>query len=170
MSFGGCGLECLSLISSKTSSHRFSQPWITSNTKQICRRKKRRYKRACLTNSEYDWSAYNHIKMLAQYECRKAHNDYVSKLISPDKKYPNKRFWSYIKGHRQEYSGIPTIIANGCTLSEDSAKANALNAQFASVFTREDTSVIPKDSLPYNEANQCSSGGCCFSPCKFGSK
>ena len=34
-------------------------------------------------------------------------------------------------------------IANGCTLSEDSAKANALNAQFASVFTREDTSVIP---------------------------
>ena len=136
-------LECLSLIPSKTSSHRFSQPWITSKTKQICRRKKRRYKRACLTNSEHDWSAYYHIKKLAQYECRKAHNDYVSKLISPDKKYPNKRFWSYVKSHRQEYSGIPTINANGCTLSEDSAKANALNAQFASVFTREDTSVIP---------------------------
>ena len=67
----------------------------------------------------------------------------MSKLISPDKKYPNKRFWSYVKSHRQEYSGIPTINANGCTLSEDSAKANALNAQFASVFTREDTSVIP---------------------------
>ena len=84
-----------------------------------------------------------------KYECRKAHNDYVSKLISPDKKYPNKRFWSYVKSHRQEYSGIPTINANGCTLSEDSAKANALNAQFASVFTREDTSVILRDSLPY---------------------
>ena len=41
------------------------------------------------------------------------------------------------------YSGIPTINANGLILSEDSAKANALNAQFASVFTREDTSVIP---------------------------
>ena len=96
----------------------------------MCRRKKHRYKRACLTNSEHDWSAYYH-------------NDYVSKLISPDKKYPNKILWSYIKGQRREYSGIPTINANGLTLSEDSAKANALNAQFASVFTREDTSVIP---------------------------
>ena len=97
----------------------------------------------------------------------------MSKSISPDKKYPNKRFWLYIKGHRQEYSGTPTINANGCTLSEDSAKANALNAQFASVFTREDTSVIPNLSgtaYPINEANQCSSGGCCFSPCKSGSK
>ena len=45
-----------------------------------------------------------------KYECRKAHNDYVSKLISPDKKYPNKRFWSYVKSHRQECSGIPTIV------------------------------------------------------------
>ena len=64
-------------------------------------------------------------------------------IISPDKKYPNKRLWLYIKGQRRKYSGIPTINANGLTLSEDSAKANALNAQFASVFTREDTSAIP---------------------------
>ena len=140
--FQQLSLECLSLIPSGTSSCRFSQPWITSKTKQMCRRNKRRYKRACLTNSEHDWSAYYHIKKLAQSECRKANNDYVSKLISPDKKYPNKRLWSYIKGQRHEYSGIPTINANGLTLSEDSAKANALNAQFASVFTREDTSVI----------------------------
>ena len=65
--------------------------------------------------------------------------DYMSKLIRPDKKYPNKRLWAYIKGQRWEYSGIQTINANGLTLSEDSAKANALNAQFPSVFTREDT-------------------------------
>ena len=94
----------------------------------MCRRKKHRYKRACLTNSEHEWSAYYHIKKLAQSECRKAHNDYMSKLISPDKKYPNKRLWSYIKGQHQEYSGIPTINANGLTFSEDSAKADALNA------------------------------------------
>ena len=105
--------------------------------------KERRYKRACLTNSKHDWSTYYHIKKLAQSECRKAHNDHVSKLISPDKKYSNKRLWSYIKGQHREYSGIPTINANGLTLSEDSAKTNALNAQFASVFTREDTSAIP---------------------------
>ena len=130
---------CMELIPSKLSSQRFNQPCVTTKTKQICRRKKHLYRRAHLSN----WTAYYCIKKLAQSECRKAHSEYVSKLVSCN---TAQRIWSYIKSKPQEYSGISSLQVKDNTYTADSDKANILNDQFDSAFTREDTSFIPSIS------------------------
>ena len=54
-----------------------------------------------------------------------------------------KRFWSFIKGKCKEQIGINTIQFEGKTYTQSTAKANILNKQFASVYTKEDQSSIP---------------------------
>ena len=82
----------------------------------------------------------------------------MSKLISPDKKYPNKRLWSFIKGQCQEYSGISTINANGLTFSENSAKAMHYMHNLPQFLLGKILQYI-RDNLSYYETNQCGSGG-----------
>ena len=50
---------------------------------------------------------------------------------------------TYIKSQHQEYIGISSLRVNDITYTAVSDKANILNDQFASVFTREDTSFVP---------------------------
>ena len=59
-----------------------------------------------------------------------------------------KRFWSYIKNLQHDFSNIATLCVNNKELLTPSDKANALNDQFVSVFTRENSD-IPK--LPMNQ-------------------
>ena len=83
-------------LPSKFSSQRYNQPWVTTKTKQICRRKKHLYRRAHISDRHQDWIAYYNIKKLAQYECQKAHNEYVSKLVGHNINHPCKKLWSYV--------------------------------------------------------------------------
>jgi len=53
--------HCLKLISTKTSSVKFHQPWITNHVKLLTRRKQRAYNHARLTNHPNDWSSYYDI-------------------------------------------------------------------------------------------------------------
>ena len=83
------------------------------------------------------------MKKQVQHECYKAHEQYVSNLIDPESQSVNKKFWTYIKNQRQDPSGIPPLSSNGKVITDDLAKVNIINDQFASIFTREDTSQIP---------------------------
>ena len=65
-------------------------------------------------------------------------------IVSQDLKENSKRFWSFIKGKRQEASGVSALMnEDGYLQSDSSVKAEILNKQFQSVFTREDTDSIP---------------------------
>jgi hypothetical protein len=56
-----------------------------------------------------------------------------------------KRFWSYIKLLRKDTSGVSPLKENGKMLADPKDKADILNRQHESVFTKEDTSTtIPK--------------------------
>ena len=48
-----------------------------------------------------------------------------------------KRFWSFIKQNRKDYTGVPPLNANGKHAATSSEKANLLNEQFESVFSNE---------------------------------
>ena len=48
-----------------------------------------------------------------------------------------KRFWTYIKHQKTDHSGVAPIKVDGRLASEPKQKAEALNTQFQSVFTRE---------------------------------
>ena len=54
-----------------------------------------------------------------------------------------KKFWSYIKAVKKDNTSILSLIHNDNILSETSAKAEALNAQFSSVFTNEHFDEFP---------------------------
>ncbi len=47
----------------------------------------------------------------------------------------SRRFWTYIKHQNTDYKGISNLKQHGKLMSDPSDKANALNAQFHSVFT-----------------------------------
>ena len=133
--------NCMDLVLSKFSSIRFNQPWVNSRTKQICRKKKRMYNHARHTGKESDWNKYYNLKKIAQQECRLAYSNYISNLINPQTK--NKKFWSFIKSQRQDQTGIPPLHTDENTIDDDLEKTTILNNQFASVFTRENTNMLP---------------------------
>ena len=56
----------------------------------------------------------------------------------------NKNFWKYIKSRRKDNIGVAGIQENGVLHQDSETKANLLNKQFQSVFTKED----PKEKLP----------------------
>ena len=124
--------DCMDLVPSKFSSIRFNQFWVNSKTKQICRKKKRMYNRARTTGKDSDWHKYYDLKKIAQYECRLAYSNYISNLINPET--GNKKFWSFIKSQRQDYSGIPPLYGDTGTTDNDLAKAKLL---------KENTNMIP---------------------------
>ena len=63
-----------------------------------------------------------------------------------------KKFWSFLKDKKQESSGVaPLRSTDGLIHSDSGTKANILNAQFKSVFTKEDLSSMPdKGPSPYD--------------------
>ena len=62
-------LECVNLIPSRLITNRYNKPWITANSKQYIRKKKRLYNRARTSGSTEDWNAYRTAKRAAQCEC-----------------------------------------------------------------------------------------------------
>jgi len=55
---------------------------------------------------------------------------------------------SFIKGYHKDKIGVPSLSVRSTSVTDGFSKANTLNNQFASVFTREDISTIPSVSCP----------------------
>ena len=88
------------------------------------------------------WAAYHKLKKDMQRLCRTSHNNYVSSLLDPHNKC-TKKFWRHIKSMCKEQISINTLLFNGETYTDSAAKANILNNQFVSVFTKDDHSILP---------------------------
>ena len=55
-----------------------------------------------------------------------------------------KKFGKYVKSHRQDSVGIPTLTAQGRHCSSNFGKASILNEFFQSVFTKENVDDMPE--------------------------
>ena len=75
----------------------------------------------------------------------------MQEVVSESYKGNPKKFWSFIKSAGQEATGVSPLKNEGGFLQSDShSRANILNRQFESVFTKEDTSTMPdKGPSPY---------------------
>jgi len=76
---------------------------------------------------------------------------YVESVVTPmtteaEPRSGMKRFWQFIKSKRKDRTGVATLKVNGTTISDSKGKADALNQQFESVFTREGP--LANDLLP----------------------
>ena len=101
------------------------------------------------TNDPEDKANYRSIKTLIQKTTRQEFFKYINNIIEVGeedieiKAGKQKRFWNYIKALRKDNNGISPLKAEGKIYSEPKAKADILNEQYQSVFTREDTANVP---------------------------
>ena len=76
----------------------------------------------------------------------------MEEVVSSDLKQNPKRFYSYIKSKRQESEGVSSLIdKNGFLQSDSTKRAEVLNDQFVSAYTKDDTERLPsKGPSPFS--------------------
>ena len=128
----------LLLLSLKFTSSRFSQSWINQILRD-CHGGKRKP----TTKLVAQWNRQTGQKRKTQRECRKAHSSHVNDLVREDQTGNPKKLYSFIKSKKCDASGVAPLSSKGINHSDSLKKADILNQQFTSVFTKEDTSDIP---------------------------
>ena len=81
------------------------------------------------------------LKHTIQKKLRESYNEYIESIItdqqkSPETKRPNKRLFTFIKQQKSDSKEINSLKSNGINYSDPVDKANILNNQFQSVFTK----------------------------------
>ena len=120
-------------------------PWLTNSVKRMCRKKQRLFNLARRTHKRHHWEKYKSHKRSTLKALRRARWSYIDNILqlSLDSKDP-KPFWRFIKSQRQDSVGVSALKHEGRLYSDSKTKAELLNSQFKSVFTREDTEHIDK--------------------------
>ena len=105
-------------VPTKLSRSRHSNPWMNTTLKRMIRRRQRTYNKTRSSQHHKDWDRYKHNEP--------------------------KRFRSYLKGKRQDSQGVaPLRKTDGFLHNDAPTKAEILNQQFHSVYTKEDAFNIP---------------------------
>ncbi|XP_053378448.1 uncharacterized protein LOC128548092 [Mercenaria mercenaria] len=123
-------------VPSKLSSNKHSHSWITSSLKNKI--EKKLHQKAKFSKSKEDWEKFRSYKSVIQKEIRNAHWTNVNESLSKSMQVGNnKSFWKYIKSKRCDNVGVAGLKRNGVLHQDSRTKAEILNNQFKSVFTKE---------------------------------
>ena len=113
--------------------------------KNSIKKKHKLHQNAKQTQASEDWDQFKLYKSKLQKELRNAHWSYVNESLSKSMEDGNnKSFWKYIKSKRTDNVGVSGLKSNGKLYQDSQSKAEILNNQFKSVFTKED----PKERNP----------------------
>ena len=129
----------------KMSSGKRNLPWIDTTLKRQMRKRDKLHSKAKkVRDSSTSWRHFRQYRNKVTKLVRNAHNNYVNTVIGGSLASENpKSFWSYVKQMRTENIGIPTLSTKSRLCTTDKTKAEALNTQFKSVFTKESLNDIP---------------------------
>ena len=126
-------------VPSKMTSTRYNLPWINRKLRRLTRKKQKLYNKARKSRTRDDWVHYKAFKKNAQAAIQNAHTEYIKGVLdkSMEEKNP-KPFWKYIKQQRKDTVGIAPLKPKGKVdlITDSKAKAECLNEQFQSVFTK----------------------------------
>ena len=116
--------------------------WLNQNIAREIRRKKKLWRAA---KQEVEVEKYREAEKKVRNMIRNAKRNFEKKLAGGGEEGQSKRqFFSYVKMKTKSRAGVgPLRDETGRTVSGDKEMSELLNAFFASVFTREDTSRIP---------------------------
>ena len=128
-----------------------SHPWIDRDLIRQMHKRDKLYSKAKKTKSQRLWNSYKKQRNFVTSQIRQAHHNYMEDVLGPSLETNPKKFWSFVRFQRREAVGIPTLSSNGTNHVTDSAKAEALNSQFSSVFTCENLTNVP--SKPESQCN-----------------
>ena len=102
----GCQRIIEDNVPSRTTSQRFTQPWINRDVRRITRLKRRWFRRARRSKHPNDWLRYKALKKQAQKTCRETHDKYTNDMLTNDNKNP-KRFCNFIKSRKKDSTRVP---------------------------------------------------------------
>ncbi len=112
----------------------------------MIRKRNGTYHRQKHSKEHADILAYKHLKRNVQSQIRKSYWENIESILSGDEDSTYKtqnKFWKSIKASKRDRTGTSPLRKNGLLISGAKDKADILNRQYTSVFSREDTSVIP---------------------------
>ena len=120
--------------------------WMNGNIMRLLRRKRRLW-RAYSGEGYYqqdyqDFLAYQEVQKEIKKLIRKAKRKLERSLAKKAKKDP-KKFYSYIKSKTSNRVSVGPLVGEDGLVSGNKEMAGMLNAQYTSVFTREDTTNLP---------------------------
>ena len=128
-------------VPSKMTSTRYHLPWMDKNLKKLSSNKHKLYNRAKSTGKSEDWDKFKLVKHQCQKERRASHNQYVADLLKTSyEEKTSKKFWKYIKSRKTDNVEVQPLRSEGKLHSDDKDKAEILNKQFKSVFTKDSES------------------------------
>ncbi|CAB4043415.1 Hypothetical predicted protein, partial [Paramuricea clavata] len=107
------------------------------------------YKKALKSHKPKHWDEFKKERNLVSRLVKQSHSSYLNDVIGASLDTNPKKFWSYVRTSKSESSGIPLLKFNDKLCVSDKSKADALNFQFHSVFTRENAPIPNKGQSPY---------------------
>lgn len=118
-----------------------SLPWISTELRRLLRKQEKLYCRMKKETTASTTKAFKELKQVTQRKLRRAYWDHVEKVITPEggehEGKGSKKFWSYIKHCKRDSTGIaPLVNKEGHLESSPEGKAELLNNQFCSVFSK----------------------------------
>jgi len=128
-------------IPSKTVRKRNNTPWLTRSIKRLHRQKQRAFNTAKKNNTQEAWDKYKQLRKKVKKETKKAYTNYIRDKVMESP----KQFWSFIKSLKKDSTGIPALKENGVLVTDSKQKADTLNRQYQSQFTKERLGDLPKE-------------------------
>ena len=127
-------------IPSRLSKSRVDLPWISHAIVKLIRKRGKLYikiKRSTSKSPEMV-NKFKSLKAQIQKQIRNAYWSYLDTVIFSDSSNSGqkKKFYSFVKHNKTENFGIAPLSSNGITHTDPVSKANILNQQFESVFSR----------------------------------
>ena len=118
--------------------------WMTPKILRKVKTKYKSFKRYLESQSSQSYKKYIIARNKCSKEIKKMRKKYEQNIANGAKKNP-KNFWKYVQEQTKANTGVQVLKnIDGSLSNTDKLKANTLNSFFSSVFTREDTSSIPK--------------------------
>ena len=134
---------------------KLQQPWISREVKGLMHKRNKLFKRQRKTGNPKDTKIYKETKARLQKAERQSYWNFVDNIIEvgdPEQENQPKQkiFWSFINSLPKDTSGVAPLKDNERLHADPKDKADILNRQYESTWTKEDTSDIPTpDGVPY---------------------
>lgn len=117
-------------------------PWMTKTISNLIKRKAKSHSAWKASNSPTDHQTYHNLRKITKRAIRKAQSSHLNEVVNKLESNP-KPFWQFIKSKRKDSGSIPTLRTADSVADTSKDKADILNKQFASVFTKENLNNIP---------------------------
>ena len=126
-------------IPHKTALLKESVPWITPEIKRLVKKRDHLHKIKMKSNDQI--KTLRATKQVLQNKIRQVYWSYIKNMITPpstdtDRQNSTKRFWTFIKHKKKDNTSIIGLISESKLHSDCMAKANILDHQFQSAFTK----------------------------------